>query len=97
MSYFATVTFDLVNADSTDYTEVTDGLSNLGLYKQIRKDGKDIDLPSNTYCGEFKGESASDVRDYLNEQIKRIFRDARRKCKFFISVGSSWSWVKGGV
>ena len=93
MSYFVVVTFDIENETSPTYSKVENELFEYGLYDQvIGQSGKDIDLPSNTYAGEFDGGSVSKIREDVANTVQEIFRANQIKGKIFVTVGKNWAW-----
>lgn len=97
MSYLVTLTFDLENGQSIDYETINDKLDELGLYREIKGSKNVVQLPYNTYAGEFNGENKSEVRDYIAENVKSILREVSISAKFFITVGSGWAWLSSSV
>lgn len=97
MSFFVTLTFDLTNASSDDYEFIEDELDSLGLYNELEGKKRSIKLPNNTYGGEFNGENTLEVKSYIAENVKIIFKKLTVKSTYFITVGSGWSWLKGST
>lgn len=97
MSYFVTLSFDLTEAKSDDYNSIQEELENLGLYGELQGKQNKIELPDNTFAGEFNGENAIAVRDFVNQEIKQIIKSNSIKSTYFISVGSGWTWIKGNT
>lgn len=97
MSYFVTLTFDLSNAESADYENVKVELAKNGLYGTITGDsGKEIELPFNTYCGEFTESNNTSVglRDLFADKVTQIFNTCKVKGKLFCTVGKEWTWTR---
>ncbi len=93
MSYFATVAFDLQSADTAAYDTADTVLMELGFSKKIRgSSGKVLDLPANTYAGEFKGDGSGKIRDDLSNSIRDAFRSHGLKASIFVTVGDGWAW-----
>lgn len=93
MSYLVTVSYDLKNADSSTYKVIDDLLSDMGFSDSIvGSSGKELELPDNTYAGEFEGESVSKVRQDLCDLITEEFKEAGVKASIFVTVGGNWAW-----
>jgi hypothetical protein len=95
MSSFVTLIFDLSSARVEDYERIKDELAKAGLYDTIIGDsGKKIELPINTYCGEFDENNVDsiDLRNHLIDRAAQVFRNCRVKGKFFVSIGKGWTW-----
>lgn len=93
MSYFVVVTFDIANGDEEDYETVYEGFAKIGLSTEIASDSKTkIKLPTTTTAGEFNGDSAAAVRDFVCTQTKAVFTANKLKGEIFVSVGGNWAW-----
>jgi hypothetical protein len=96
MSFLVTCTFDLKNASTTDYQNAYADLANLGLKKTVVADNKNsIVAPTTMTIGEFNGQSASSVRDYVRERVKNAFSARRFTSEIFVTVGGDWTWGAG--
>lgn len=94
MSYFVTCSFDLVDADSSDYENAYEALQEIGLDTEIEsKDGKIIQLPNTTTVGKFDGSDCASVRTFVMDKVKISFKNLSLKSKIFISVGGDWCWT----
>ncbi len=93
MSYFVVVTFDIANGRSDDYDAIYVDFAALGVSRTLQSgQGNAVKLPTTTMAGEFNGQSASAVRDYLCDQTQQCFA---RRCldgEIFVSVGGDWAW-----
>ena len=93
MSYFVVVTFDIANGRSEDYEAIYQNFAALGLSRTLPSgQGNTVKLPTTTTAGEFNGQSASAVRDYLCDQTQQCFVRRRLNGEIFVSVGGDWSW-----
>ena len=93
MSVLVHVTFDLEGADSQDYENVRNGLSEIALLDWVVGDNKKfVDLPCNTFLAEYEGNYSATIRDDVSEFIKLLFKDLGVKGKVFVSVGTGWAW-----
>jgi hypothetical protein len=93
MSFFATVTFDLEDAVTPNYDTANKILSELGFSKSVKgRTDKLLDLPANTYVGEFNGEGSGKIRDDLSNRIRDAFKDHDLKASIFVVVGDGWAW-----
>lgn len=93
MSYLVLCTFDLENADSSDYIEAYAALEEIGLFKEVEADnGSTVTLPNTVTLGKFEGTSAKSVQNEVLERIKGKFNTLRLKSKIFITASSGWSW-----
>lgn len=93
MSYLVTVTFDVENASSQNYTDITNSLQTLGLFTFIKAhDNRNIYLPSNTYSGEFNGISVEKIRNDVCERVQNVFLKLNIKGKIYVVVGGDWGW-----
>ncbi len=92
-SFFATVTFDLKDANSADYESVAKSLAGVGLYKTVKADsGSCVELPYNTFTGSFTGEAVTKVRDLVCDHAKSVLSRCRLKGRLFVAVGGDWTW-----
>lgn len=98
MSMIAIVTFDLHYAKSKHYNRVKRKLKTLKLEKQIRIKGKDkpTRLPANTFAAKFRGKwrekSASDLRNYLCDEVRAVISDLDLDASIFVAIGNEWAW-----
>jgi hypothetical protein len=93
MSYFVICIFDLKNASRQDYQNAYADLANIGLNKVVVSDQrKEIVIPTTTTAGEFNGDSAGSVRDYVSNQVQSVFAKRRFSSEIFIAVGGDWAW-----
>lgn len=94
MSYFVVVTFDIADGDKEDYEAVSEGFEKIGLSTEITSNNKNkIKLPTTTTAGEFNGDSAVAVRDFVCTQTKAVFTNNSLKGEIFVSVGENWAWA----
>lgn len=94
MSYFVICTFDLKNATYEDYQTAYADLAKIGLNKVIVSgQNNKIVIPTTTTAGQFDGNSAGGVRDYVCEQVKSKFSARRFSSEIFIVVGGDWAWA----
>ena len=95
MAYLVVLTFDLAQDSQNLYGDLNTKLADIGLKKELRgNSGKEVQLPSNTYSGKFAGTNATQIRDDISAQIKKIFSDNNAHGKIFLNVGGdSWAWV----
>ncbi|OGX61220.1 MAG: hypothetical protein A2471_01910 [Omnitrophica WOR_2 bacterium RIFOXYC2_FULL_45_15] len=93
MSSFAIVSFDLVNANPSDYSKIRDELKKYGLDKYVvSSQGKNVRLPSTTYAGEFSaGPSTQQLKDWLLAAARSAY--VKVGDYFLFVTGSSWSWM----
>jgi hypothetical protein len=93
VTYLVFCTFDLKNASSTDYQNAYADLAQIGLKKVYKSDsGGDVVIPTTAAMGEFNGESAPAVRDYVRDKVKSAFAARRFKSEIFVVVGGNWAW-----
>ncbi len=93
MSYFCSVSFDLKDGKSEDYTNIYKALSSIGLAHSLKaSNGSTIVLPTTMVAGEFNGPSAVKVRDDLTAKIIKAFEDNKLKGEIFVVVGGDWVW-----
>lgn len=98
MSYLAIVTIDLEGAEWEDYDCVNTKFEAIGLYKEVTTSTeKKVQLPNNTYAGEFNADKSSELRDNLLDKAQNAFKACRVKGEIYIAVGTSWSWEKRTV
>ena len=94
MSYFVVVTFDIANGRLEDYEGVYKDFVAMGLTRTLQSGkGKTVRLPTTTTAGEFNGQSAGAVRDYLCDQTQRCFVRRHLRGEIFVSVGGDWAWM----
>lgn len=95
MASFALVSFDLVNASSSDYSKIRDELKKYGLDKYVTSDqGKSVRLPSTTYTGVFStAPSAQQLKDWLLAAAKSAY--VKVGDYFLFVTGGGWSWMGG--
>lgn len=102
MSLFVTVTFDLHGKSSrkSAYDNVKIGFAKFGLTKQaiLKKTGKRVKLPANTYVGvydrKWNHKKPPQLRDYLKNEIQKVMKTHNYKYTIFIAVGNNWAWSK---
>jgi len=93
VSYLAICTFDLKNATYQDYQAAYTALEAVGLGKVIiPTGGGEVVMPTTTTAGEFNGASATDVRDYVREQVRQAFAARPFSSEIFVAVGGDWAW-----
>jgi len=93
MSYLVTVTFDIENATSQNYIDISNSFQRLGLFTFIKgHDNRNIDLPSNTYSGEFNGISVENIRNDICDRVQRAFINLKLQAKIYVVVGGDWGW-----
>jgi hypothetical protein len=93
MSNFAVVTFDIANGRFEDYEAIYKDFAGLGFSRTLQSDkGGTVKLPTTTTAGEFNGQSAGAVRDYLCDQTQQCFVRRRLHGEIFVSLGGDWSW-----
>jgi hypothetical protein len=94
VSYQVVVTFDLVDASSEQYRCVRDELSSMGLYSLvIGSNDQTIDLPYNTFQGDFYGSSSGELRDSIRSRMVEAFRRCGVTGPIFVTVGGvDWTW-----
>lgn len=93
MSYLAFCTFDLKNATSKDYNNAYADLEEIGLVKVQKCDkDKEVVIPTTSVMGEFNGENAAAVRDFVRTKIKSAFQKRKFKSEIFVIVGGNWAW-----
>lgn len=100
MSFFVSVAFDLNYAEPSDYTIVKNKLENIDLTKYISGKRKEVQLPANTYAAEFDGDEydrSTELREYIEDELRQIFKSQGLAGKFFIFVGKKWAWKVGNV
>lgn len=93
MSYLVSLALD-VKPDSQDkYETIKEILTNNGLFTYIKtSNGNKIELPNNTYIGEFEGENSAKIRTDIASTIESEFKSKKISAKFFLTVGSGWAW-----
>lgn len=93
MSYFVVVTFDIANGRTEDYEAIYKDFAVLGFSRTLRSDKRgDVKLPTTIMAGEFNGQSAGAVRDYLCDQTQQHFGRRQLPGELFVSAGGDWSW-----
>jgi hypothetical protein len=94
MSYLVFCTFDLEDANWEDYETAYADLERIGLYKVVVSDqGNDVVVPTTSVIGQFDGNSAKDVRDYIRTRVRSAFTARRFKSEVFVVVGGNWAWA----
>ncbi len=93
MNSFVIVSFDLVNANPSDYSSMRDELKRYGLDKYVLSNqGNNVRLPSTTYAGEFSTEpSTQQVKEWLLAAAKSAYVEVGDY--FLFVTGGSWSWM----
>ena len=96
MPYFVTVTFDLRYADTSIYPKIQRELESLD-FSKIITGNKNIEkgLPANTFAARFDNSEfdlPSELRDYVSDELKNIFKRFSLKGKFFVCAGKNWAW-----
>lgn len=87
MRLFAVFTLDLDSINKTTYTQLNDELADLGLKKQIYDAKKHVvELPVNTYIGEYEFDDMSELKNTLYTEIKSVFGNLGLTGTIFISV-----------
>jgi hypothetical protein len=100
VSLYVVVTFDLRDADASDYDFVKEKLEEMGLVNyEISREGKMIELPANVYVGEFDDDfkKPTELRDFVTPHLKKILKDRELKGRYFVFVGENWAWRIGKV
>lgn len=102
MSFFAVITFDLDGAESTIYNKIKIDLKKINIEKTLSKKdrSKEITLPQNVYVGRFSEsdyKSAKELRNYLTQELTKIFNKNSTEGKYFILIGNGWAWKKGNI
>lgn len=93
MSYVAFCTFDLKNANRQDYENAYSSLRKIGLERvRVGSNGNEVVIPTTSVMGEFNGESASAVRDYVRKKVKSAFKSRGFNSEIFVLVGGDWAW-----
>ncbi len=93
MSYLVFCTFDLKNADSTDYKNAYSDLSSIGLNRiQTASNSNKIVIPTTSVMGEFNGTSSASVTSDIQAKVQAIFKSRKLISEIFIVVGGDWSW-----
>ena len=93
MAYLVVVTFDLKDAESEDYECVDKGLSGIGLGKTVTgNSGKNVDLPYNTYVGEFPGTDAATIAQDILDRVLKAMQQCKVNGRLFVAVGDNWAW-----
>lgn len=95
-TYFATLTFDLNDADSSDYQTADESLAAVGLRKVLQGSNGPVTLPANTYAGEFPGTDAASVRDSVRQIAKQALSKLRPTGRLFVAIGGDWNWGTTG-
>ena len=102
------VTFDLhgvhkkPNAKAI-YAEIRRRLEELDLQKSVYSSDRDadIDLPRNTFVGEFsvgtRFPSARVLRKYISGKTRDVLKQVYPSATQFVLVGRGWSWGKRNV
>lgn len=92
MSNFVVVTFDIANGRFEDYEGIYRDFAALGLSRTLQSGkGNTVKLPT-TSAGEFNGQSAGAVRDYLCDQTQQCFARRHLNGEIFVSAGGEWAW-----
>ncbi|MBW1966823.1 MAG: hypothetical protein JRI48_05445 [Deltaproteobacteria bacterium] len=100
MAFFVTITFDLKAAKSADYINIQNDLDAIDLSKYLTGKRKEVQLPANTYAAKFDDDDfdkPTELRNYLIDEVIRIFKDNNLSGKYFINVGAKWAWKVGNV
>lgn len=74
MSYGVFCTFDLKNADFQDYKNAYDDLEKIGLKRVMQGKSSEVVIPTTAVLGDFTGNSAASVRDYVRQKIRDAFK-----------------------
>jgi hypothetical protein len=93
MSYLVTCTFDLKGASRADYENAYSDLKRLGLDRVVvAGDGQRVVAPTTMTAGEFNGQNATAVRDYVRDKVRAGFSARRFAAEIFVVVGGDWAW-----
>ncbi|MGZ9706491.1 hypothetical protein ACXX81_10760 [Pseudomonas sp. GNP013] len=103
MGYFVTVTFDLkavgTSPNGTNvYKKISRDLDDLEYSKVVSgKKKKTLKLPSNIYVVEFedKFKDRTKVIEFVESELKKIFKRHTVAGKYFIFAGKDWAWKTG--
>lgn len=96
MSYLVSISFDIKNATSKNYDDFYSKLDQIGLSKHLVADnGSKIQIPTTTtLAGIFEGNSIEEIRDYIADEIKKVYHQLNLNGEIFVFVGSNWGWQK---
>ena len=98
MGFFATITFDIKPAK---HSQVTRKLGKIDFNKfLLKKKSEKVNLPRNIYVAEFDNDDfdePSKIKDFVREEIKRIFEECNVNGKYVILVGKKVAWATGKV
>lgn len=93
MSYLAVLTFDIRNAKSEDYACADQQLAAIGFAKKLtNSNSSTVELPFNTYAGQFNGTNPSDVWKSLASQAKQALLRCNVHGRLFLVVSDNWAW-----
>ncbi len=101
MSYLVVVTFDLNDADPSDYPKVYSELESIDFSKYIvGKKKSPKQLPNNTFIAEFDDDvfdRSSEICSFVGEEMNRIFGRHNVSGKYFVTSGRKWAWKLGNA
>ncbi len=95
MTYQVLCTFDLKAASSADYKNAYSDLEKIGLSRVQVGSKREVVIPTTTVLGDFNGQSADSVRDYIREKVIAAFTARGFQSEIFIAVGKDGTWGSG--
>ena len=58
----------------------------------VSNQGRQVVARTTMVIGEFNGQSAGGVRDFVRDAVERAFAAQRFSSEIFIVVGGDWAW-----
>lgn len=93
MAYLVFCTFDLKNANATDYQNAYADLEVLGLKRiQLASNGNKVVIPTTSVMGEFNGSDVATVREDICKRIHAAFLNRGLKSEIFLIAADNWAW-----
>jgi hypothetical protein len=92
MSYQVFCTFDLKNADRSDYDDAYADLEDIGLKLVVAGMDRDVVIPTTSVIGDFIGAGVVSVRDYVRSNVKTAFTARGFTSEIFVVVGENGTW-----
>lgn len=102
MPYLVLVSFDLKGSSPNDYSKVNTALSEISLERFLETNSKHRieDLPNNTYAALYDVmdyENRDKLKDFLNENIKSIFKKLSLEGKYFIHISEKGEFITNSI
>ena len=94
MRYLIHLTFDLIDAKSTDYHTAYEDLEKLGLSRLKRRTTAPLNKnPSSSVMGVFDGPNAGQTCESVQSDVVAAFKARGFKSELFFVAGDKWAFV----